>query len=493
MARVAGSRGNRAESSQPLAGHSRSGSRNVEPAGELFRRNPPGSRGNFRRTQPDVPGAHPAPAPLRFGAHRRRGTRRRSLLEPGPANSSFAISEPAWAKGLPSQENTGRSGPTPAPMRRSAGGLPSPTARWRLRRTKVSYGFLGVLIFAGGCSGTATPLTSQPHDTSTSSSRVEATEQPPPLIGTNYSHYRVQNCSIQETGILLSYHEPGVREIVREQLADMRQGGVETLRLILWHMDDIGTNRWGVVPSAGGKINEPYRTNLIDFLEDVREARYLRLTVALAPMGHNMPEDPRNSDALLEQNWLVIADTRELVKAHGPPDTHIDLMNEGAPAESMSDEAFQRRHDYLVTVYDRYVDSYGRDDVTISAIRPDRLRNDTTGRRLENLIDLMEASGERPPAFFEIHIEYSNEGALYGLELADEILDEREFDQPLIIGETAYNDSDVAAAIETFQESGPDRVILEVIQWPKRAESDCKDISEGPPYRVDEYLKALRS
>jgi hypothetical protein len=83
-----------------------------------------------------------------------------------------------------------------------------------------------------------------------STAPAEATS--PPLIGVNYTHVAFPHCSLDDTGIVLTYNEPGVRMRVRRQLAAMRAAGIRTLRLLLWHVTDAGTMRWGVVSSGGG-------------------------------------------------------------------------------------------------------------------------------------------------------------------------------------------------------------------------------------------------
>src|SRR5262245_50383535 len=92
----------------------------------------------------------------------------------------------------------------------------------------------------------------------------------PPLIGTNYAHYAISGCSQENTGIVASYMENSVRRRVKAQLAAMHAAGIETLRLLLWHQSDASGQRWGTVPSGGGRLSEPYRSNLTRYLRDVR-------------------------------------------------------------------------------------------------------------------------------------------------------------------------------------------------------------------------------
>src|SRR5207247_6126710 len=82
---------------------------------------------------------------------------------------------------------------------------------------------------------------------------------------------------------------PAARIAVKRQLAAMRAAGIVSLRLLLWHMHDASGQAWGVVSSAGGRIREPSRSNLIHYLSDARAAGFKRLTVVFGPMWTNDP------------------------------------------------------------------------------------------------------------------------------------------------------------------------------------------------------------
>jgi hypothetical protein len=111
----------------------------------------------------------------------------------------------------------------------------------------------------------------------------------PPLIGANYTHYKNADCSLANTGIVTHYQDPGIRRLVRAQLATMHKAGVKTLRLLLWHMTDATGQNWGIVPSGGGLLAEPYRSNLIRYLSDVRAAGFQQLTLVFGPQWTNWP------------------------------------------------------------------------------------------------------------------------------------------------------------------------------------------------------------
>jgi hypothetical protein len=152
---------------------------------------------------------------------------------------------------------------------------------------------------------------------------ASAADNRAPLIGVNYNHFAFPDCSLDDTGIVLTYEEPGVRTTVRHQLAAMRAAGIQTLRLLLWHVTDAGDMRWGVVSSRGGRIAEPYRSNLIHYLSDVRKAGFEQLTLAFAPQGAHMPLGGFYDPATFVENWEFVRDVRPLLKEFGPASTHV--------------------------------------------------------------------------------------------------------------------------------------------------------------------------
>jgi len=201
--------------------------------------------------------------------------------------------------------------------------------------------------------------------------------------------------------------------------------------------------------------------------------------------------------AKFDENWSLIRDVRPLVKLYGPGITRIDLLSEGAPS-SYQPGILQRVKGYISEMYRRYVDAFGKSDVTVSAIAPPEPNEDITqpdgSRRLQNLIDAFAASGRGQPTFFSIHVttpcQPSWENVLYGLRQADATLTANGLSQPLIVSESAYNNPAQAAAIERFRQESS-RPIVEVLEWPWLAASVCNDFSVSPPFRADAYITAL--
>jgi hypothetical protein len=304
-----------------------------------------------------------------------------------------------------------------------------------------------------------------------------------PLIGVNYTHYAFRHCSFNDTGILASYHEPGVAQKVHAQLFQMRKAGVATVRTIIWHMTDASNESWGPISSAGGTLQEPYRSNLIHYLTEIRRFRFARLTVSFAPQKTNNPLVTAYNPRKLQENWRFIRTVRSLVERYGPSDTRIDLLNEGAPSE-MPSQNFPRPWQvspYLRVVYRLYVERFGSQDVMVSTIAP-TYPGDVTNR-LQNLIDILKSTHEPLPRWYEVHIPYDQARALFALRNVDAVLNNDREHQPLVIGETAYDNGGVAKGIRDFLQSSARR-IDEVSTWYLRAPGSC---NVSPPYKPGAY------
>jgi len=320
----------------------------------------------------------------------------------------------------------------------------------------------------------------------------------PPLIGTNYAHYLVTNCKLPNNdnhGIIYEYHLSGVRSKVQEQLSTMKLNGVESLRFILWFQTEVDSMQryWGVIPSGTGKIEEPYRSNLTNFVTDIKNAGFERLTLSYGAMGRNVPRlvDVNNT---FEENWSFIKDTRALVKAYGPTDTRIDLNNELINETQLG----IRVNGYLVRMYKRYIENFGNGDMTVSVIGGPGLAS-----RMESWINLFSLKGLSLPNWFEIHL-YVEYDQIFGELTAIEDLYKRyRLTQPIVIGETWYNDKTTAQKINNFfsisiivdnpEAHTPSIKLEELIQWPiyKGVGSEFWGCSVNPPYTVDNYISTF--
>ena len=305
---------------------------------------------------------------------------------------------------------------------------------------------------------------------------------PPPLIGANYSHKGLTGCDFSNQGIVAD--GTFARPVVKRQLAAMRAAGIESLRLFVWHMHDASNQTWGVVTSAGGRLGDAEQKNLIHYATDARLAGFKQLTVVFGPMWTNDPigfPDNRYDASLFDENWNFIKYVRPLIKQYGPPSTHFDLLNEGAPSDYLPAKA--QLEAYLAHMYSNYVDAFGNQDVTVSSIVG---ANDQS--RISNLIDTLRATGRPLPTWFEVH-SYSGT-LLEDLRATDATLTAKGLTQPITIGETQYNDLSGANAVKAFIASSS-RPLAELIEWPLTRDSGCSGISVTPPYKANAYIEAL--
>lgn len=310
----------------------------------------------------------------------------------------------------------------------------------------------------------------------------------PPLIGANYTHYANADCSLANTGIITHYQDPGIRRLVQAQLAAMHAAGVQTLRLLLWFMTDARGTNWGIVSSRGGRLAEPYRSNLIRYVSDVRRAGFERLTVSFSPEYRNLPLDPAYDPSTFEENWRFIRQVVPLVRRYGPAATEIDLNNEEPAGKWDSPTAVADTETYVTKLWSKYVDTFGAAGATFSVIGADG--PDDASARLQHLVDALQASGKPLPGWFDIHPPYTFTGTLAVLRAVDQTLTSDHLSQPLVVGEEAYDYAPAAQAIAQFMSESV-RPVIEVMEWPLTADRPCAAISVSAPYRVDTYLTTL--
>lgn len=315
------------------------------------------------------------------------------------------------------------------------------------------------------------------------------------ILGANHNWTKFLNCTLNDTGILLTYDQTGVRTEVQSQLAKMKNNGLQSLRLLIWHQSDITITtkkgeviiaaKWGVIPSKDGSIPEPYRTNLINYLTDVKNAGFKKLTISFGPKRENDPmqnyadlqnSPPYDPNKFIE-NWRFIKNVRALAKQYGPDDIRFDLMNEGAPWDSLPSNIKTQLTDYLVQMFKRYVTAFGNQDVTIGFMPG----------TLPNLLSIFDKAGVGQPAWYHGSMYMKSSDEMFNeLKKDDDILNARGLKQPIVISETYYNNSNIADGIKRFISSSK-RPILEILEWPITPQDEKCFIN--PPYSISNYLK----
>lgn len=316
-----------------------------------------------------------------------------------------------------------------------------------------------------------------------------------PLLGANLQYSKTAHC--WTVSPVIRYDQAGVRSSMRVDLAAMRAAGLESFRIFLYHTHapDPGSDE---ISSAGGLIGEPYRSNLVALMRDIRDAGFKQVTIAFNPTGPNQPYQnwPTNlyDPAMFAENWSFIREVHDLVKTNGPPSTHFDLLNEGAPNNWLKDQI----SDYISGLYRDYVDAFGNEDVTISAIDSSaewdgNISDD--GVRMQFLIDALRASGRPLPAYFDVHPAWDKR-ALDDLSVDDAVLTRNGLSQPLVVGEEGYDNLEAAAAIAEFVHTSS-RPVVELMVWPaiiQNSQANPTPVQPRcpvPPYQVDAYATAL--
>jgi hypothetical protein len=310
-----------------------------------------------------------------------------------------------------------------------------------------------------------------------------------PLLGANYTHYAFPNCTFRNTYILAWYHRPAVAQRVHEQLAQMRHARVSTIRTVLWH--DATSQPWGPIPSAGGALREPFRSNLRRYVSEVRRFGFARFTLVFEPARTHSPLRTEYEPRKFAENWRLIREARAVVKRYGPPNTRFDLLGEGAPNATPTsyEPRPQQTARYLRNMYRLYVRRYGNRDVTVSAIGSMNRAGATN--RVGNLVRILKSSGAPLPRWYDVHIGHEPAGAWYALWHAERQLKAERQSQPLVIGDAGYNNPGVARAVRRFlRRSG--RRLQELTPW-FRNSAEGEGCPFAPPYSPGAYGAELHS
>jgi hypothetical protein len=317
----------------------------------------------------------------------------------------------------------------------------------------------------------------------------------PLLIGVTFTHSMLaSDCDMQKSiGIVAGYNAPGERRLVRSQLAAMRASGIDSIRFLLWFTTDTTGQPWAMIPSGGGRVSEPYRSNLIRFVSDIRAAGFSRLTISFGPEGVNDPIGIYNPDgtitdhwdpAKLDENWSFIADVHRLVKPYAPDDTVFDILSEIPPSRYQPDWAITRLNDYTRQIWTRYASTFGLGDAVISIAA----KNGQAADRVAGLIRTLQAIGVGYPADIELHTDWTSPAAYADLVAVDHLLTANGLSTPLVMGESSYENPEVASDVARF-EAQSSRPVPEVFEWYQTTDGGpCL----SPPYRADAYISALK-
>ncbi len=322
-----------------------------------------------------------------------------------------------------------------------------------------------------------------------------------PEIGVTYTQPAIpDNCDLSAArGLIKTYNWPGTRRRAQLQLAAMRAAGIDSIRILMWHLGDPASNDTTNLPSTGGRLIEPYRANLIHFATDIRRAGFKSMVVEYSPQwtnnpfgewGPNGPTIDRWDQAKFDENWEFIRDTHELITRNGPPETWFDPASEFAPTDYVDQALHHRIDEYLTEMYRRYVTAFGGSDLVPFVIAKGSAEG--TEEEFQHLIADFGAAGLGLPTRFGAHPTQESPTDLQDLRNVDAAMRRLGLEQPLLIGETLAegpNSRALAHDIAEFARTSGRQVPL-VYLWFARFESEPLHCASAP-YRADSYISAF--
>lgn len=323
----------------------------------------------------------------------------------------------------------------------------------------------------------------------------------PAEIVVTYTHAVIpSNCDVNSARALLkTYHWPGTRKLARLQLAAMRAAGIGGIRIFLWHLGEPAVNDTNNLPSAGGRLVQPYRANLTQFVSDIRNAGFTSLMTVYGPQWTNNPLGDWQPNGVvndiwdpskLDENWSFISDTRALIEQYGPAESWFDVTTEMAPSDYVEARLAQRLDGYISEVYRRYVAAFGKSDLVFSVIGKSPQARETTTERFDNLVRILRSTGLGMPPRFAVHPDQT--APSIGMRAAADAMRKNGLDQPLVIGEMIAEGPSSEAVARQIADFGrtTDRRIPQVYLWWWRSDLEPHQCLSAP-YRADSYIAAL--
>ena len=314
-----------------------------------------------------------------------------------------------------------------------------------------------------------------------------------PLVaqgGSNYAWYDLAGCNRDPYGVIKNYHKPWARAKVDSQLQAMYDSGQRRLRIPIFHIHPNMPWSGTLLSSAGGNLSQQHQDNFRDLLTKIRDVQFEEVIIGFFPQGVNgpkrwlqlitnwndlIPNSTLTYEEVFQENWNLIVNLREIIIRAGIHPYYIDLLNEGIPNGNQ-----QGLLQYVQRLWSYYGWVYGKYDTVGFSIAPDPERLD--------FISAVYEGGWRHgwPYRMDLHL-YGD--AFNFFVATDAKLNERGYSQPLIIGETFYNDfqsaQEISAALHTTG-----REILFVLQWPLTRSVRCPDV-DVHPNRLSDFSRYI--
>ena len=309
--------------------------------------------------------------------------------------------------------------------------------------------------------------------------------------GSNYGWYKIDaatqpapvgsNCR-ENYGIIKNYQNAGVRDLVINQLMQMKANGQQRLRVPLYHMRNASGGT--LLVSQGGNLSAHDRESLRLFLSDIRDIGFSEILFGFFPIGQNSPVNwPSWNEDLFQENWNLIANIRPIIKNSGIL-YRIDLMNEGAPANHQT-----QLKEYVRKLWINYNLTYGKADTVGVSVIGQANEGDTTYRgtidRYNTTKNIYDATPFGSPYLWSIHFYANLKGNFLAL---DNAMNARGDNTGIIIGETFYDD---AASWNAIKQTNISRTVWHVYQWPVTPSRGCDghvDVTPPLKYRYHDSL-----
>lgn len=327
-----------------------------------------------------------------------------------------------------------------------------------------------------------------------------------PNLGMNYTYYRdsVNGSDMSFASIALEYHKPGVRDIVKQELASLKNQRVETIRFFVNFASDASGHHWGLISSKTGKVPEPARTNYQQYFTDVKDAGITNLLIVFGPVWYNDPSSEGFTSELLEENWRFIQDVRSLAVSTWPEGgVTFDLSNEIGPQEAIKslpqgEKRFNQTMQYITTIWQRYVNQYGSHDASFGAIAGATIKGTptisaATSKTFDNLLSALQSSGAAMPSFFPVSLYAQTADETYtNLHYLDSVLTQKNLSASIRITESFYDHAPTAIGLKKYvlENRHP---VTDYFYWPNNS-----DIAGGlgifniaPPFTITSYYAHL--
>ncbi|GAM21003.1 hypothetical protein SAMD00019534_041780 [Acytostelium subglobosum LB1] len=254
----------------------------------------------------------------------------------------------------------------------------------------------------------------------------------------------------------------------------MYNAGQRRLRIPIFHHH--GADTGTVMDSSSGNLSTQNRQNLANLLAAIKVAGFQEVEIGFFPMDDNSPMswDAWNEDRY-QENWNFIWNLRPLIAAANIP-YRIDLSNEAMPMSTDS----QPLKDYCKKLWSDYTWNFGK--------------NDTVGFSMtvwiaDRVSQVPVVYSGNPPNTFEFHLYRDSWNGNEYKWLVDGFnkMKSMGLNQPIIIGETFYNDATAAGNIRrAITDTGVN--ITHVTQWALTSSKKCGDIDVAPPSAYNNFI-----